>query len=304
MRIGFIGLGLMGSRMATNLLRRAGYDLVVYNRTRAKAEPVLDLGAIWADSPAQLARQVDLIFTMLAHPEAVKQMALGEEGFLDALPPGAIWADCSTVNPSFSREMASQARERGIRFLDSPVAGTVGPATEGKLLFLVGGGPEDVETCRPLLEVMGRKIVHVGGHGQGTGLKMVFNLLLGEAMLAFSEALVLGRALGLSRDTLLDLLLGSAVVAPFLNGKRQRMVEEEYAAEFPLKWMRKDLHLASLTGYEEGIALPAVNVAKEVFALAAGDGLGDEDFSAIYQFMADKAGLDQSQAKASYGRDE
>jgi len=304
MRIGFIGLGLMGSRMATNLLRRAGYDLVVHNRTRAKAELVLDLGATWADSPAQLGKEVDLLFTMLAHPEAVTQMALGEEGFLDALPPGALWADCSTVNPSFSREMAGRARQRGIRFLDSPVAGTLGPAAEGELLFLVGGDPEDVEACRPLLEVMGRKIVHVGGHGQGTGLKMAINLLLGQAMLAFSEALVLGQSLGISRDTLLDSLLGSAVVAPFLKGKRHRVVEEDYEAEFPLKWMRKDLHLASLTGYEEGVALPALNAVKEVFALAAGDGWSEQDFSAIYQFMADKAGLAQGQRKVAHGQDE
>ena len=304
MRIGFIGLGLMGSRMATNLLRRAGYDLVVHNRTRAKAELVLDLGATWADSPAQLGKEVDLLFTMLAHPEAVMQMALGEEGFLDALPRGALWADCSTVNPSFSREMAGRARQRGIRFLDSPVAGTLGPAAEGELLFLVGGDPEDVEACRPLLEVMGRKIVHVGGHGQGTGLKMAINLLLGQAMLAFSEALVLGQSLGISRDTLLDSLLGSAVVAPFLKGKRHRVVEEDYEAEFPLKWMRKDLHLASLTGYEEGVALPALNAVKEVFALAAGDGWSEQDFSAIYQFMADKAGLAQGQRKVAHGQDE
>jgi 3-hydroxyisobutyrate dehydrogenase-like beta-hydroxyacid dehydrogenase len=304
MRIGFIGLGLMGSRMAANLLRRAGYDLVVYNRTRAKADSVLDLGATWAETPAQLGEQVDLLFTMLAHPEAVRQTALGDQGFLDALPSGALWVDCSTVNPSFSRAMAEQAQERGIRFLDSPVAGTLGPAAEGELLFLVGGDAEDIEACRPLLEVMGRKVVHVGGHGQGTGLKMVFNLLLGEAMLAFSEALVLGQSLGIPRDSLLDALLGSAVVAPFLKGKRQKVAAGQYEAEFPLKWMRKDLHLASLTGYEEGIALPAVNAVKEIFALAVGDGRGEQDFSAIYQFMADESGLAQAQQKAGHGRAE
>jgi 3-hydroxyisobutyrate dehydrogenase/glyoxylate/succinic semialdehyde reductase len=290
--------------MAANLLRRAGYDLVVYNRTRAKADPVLDLGATWAETPAQLGQQVDLLFTMLAHPQAVRETAMGEQGFLDALPSGSLWADCSTVHPSFSREMAGQAQERGIRFLDSPVAGTLGPAAKGELLFLVGGDSDDVEACRPLLEVMGRKIVHVGGHGQGTGMKMVFNLLLGEAMLAFSEALVLGQSLGISQDSLLDALLGSAVVAPFLQGKRHRVVAADYEAEFPLKWMRKDLHLASLTGYEEGIALPAVNTVKEVFALAVGDGRGEQDFSAIYQFMADSSGLGEAPQKADHGRSE
>ena len=147
MKIGFIGLGIMGSRMAANLQKR-GYSLVVYNRTREKAEQLRSGGAVWADSPAALATQAEIIFTMLAHPEAIKQAALGMDGFLSKLAPGRLWVDCSTVNPSFSREMAVQARARGLRFLDAPVTGSKGQAALGNLAFWVGGDPADLEACR------------------------------------------------------------------------------------------------------------------------------------------------------------
>jgi 3-hydroxyisobutyrate dehydrogenase-like beta-hydroxyacid dehydrogenase len=166
MKIGSIGLGIMGSRMAANL-QKAGHSLVVYNRTREKAEQLMARGAAWAGSPAKLAAQVEIIFTMLAHPEAVKEAALGEDGFLSSLAPGRLWVDCSTVNPSFSMEMAAQARVLGIRFLDAPVTGSKEPAALGKLIFWVGGEPADVEACRPLFQCMGSRIVHGGRQGMG-----------------------------------------------------------------------------------------------------------------------------------------
>jgi 3-hydroxyisobutyrate dehydrogenase-like beta-hydroxyacid dehydrogenase len=289
-KIGFIGLGIMGSRMAANL-QKQGHELIVYNRTKAKADALLEKGATWANSPAEVGRQVKMLLTMLANPEAVAQMALGEAGFLPELAPGSYWVDCSTVHPSFSRQMAEEAYRRRVHFVDAPVAGTKGPAERGELLFLIGGEKGDVETCRPLFDAMGRKAIHVGGNGMGTSLKMIFNLLLGESMVAFSEAMVLGQALGIEKYRLLDALLGSAIVAPFLNGKRTKIEADEWEAEFPLRWMRKDLQLASITGYEEGVPLPGVNAAKEVFGLAIGDGFADKDFSALYQFLAEKAGV-------------
>jgi 3-hydroxyisobutyrate dehydrogenase-like beta-hydroxyacid dehydrogenase len=289
-KIGFIGLGIMGSRMAANL-QEEGHGLVVHNRTQAKADSLVEKGARWANSPAAVARQIEILVTMLANPEAVSQMALGQDGFLNALERGSLWLDCSTVNPSFSQQMAKEASARQVRFVDAPVAGTKGPAQAGELLFLAGGDAGDVEACQPLFEAMGRRVIHVGGHGKGTALKMVFNLALGEAMLAFSEAAVLGQSLGIPLETVLDALVGSPVVAPFLSGKRTKIQGSQYDPEFPLKWMRKDLQLASLTAYEEDIPLPAVNIAKEIFALAASDGLADQDFSAIYQFLADRAGV-------------
>lgn len=178
MRIGFIGLGIMGGRMATNL-QRHDHQLVVFNRTPEKAKFLIDQGAVWGMTPATVASQVDVLFTMLANPEAVKEAALGEEGFLNHLRAGSLWVDCSTVNPSFSRQMATETQARQIRFLDAPVSGSKGPAANGELMFMVGGAESDFRACRSLLECMGSKVVHVGGHGQGTSLKMVINLLIG-----------------------------------------------------------------------------------------------------------------------------
>jgi 3-hydroxyisobutyrate dehydrogenase-like beta-hydroxyacid dehydrogenase len=144
MKIGFIGLGIMGSRMAANLQKR-GHSLVVFNRTREKADPLVAEGAKWADSLAALASQVEVIFTMLAHPDAVEEAVLGKDGFLSHLRPGQMWVDCSTVNPSFSRKMAAEAQAQGIRFLDAPVTGSKGQAALAKLTFWVGGEATDLE---------------------------------------------------------------------------------------------------------------------------------------------------------------
>jgi 3-hydroxyisobutyrate dehydrogenase/glyoxylate/succinic semialdehyde reductase len=286
MKIGFIGLGIMGSRMAANL-QKCGHSLVLFNRTRQKAEPLLAQGARWADSPAALAPQVEVIFTMLAHPEAVEQTALGEDGFLSHLPPGRLWIDCSTVNPSFSRKMAAEAQDHGIRFLGAPVTGSKEQAALGKLIFWVGGAATDLETCRQLLECMGNRIVHCGGQGMGASLKMVMNQLLGTTMAACAEGLVLGRSLGLSAKVLFEALLGGPVAPPFLAAKRERIENEHFeGADFPLRWSQKDLHLASVSAYETGVAMPLTNIAKEIYRLAIQDGHGDEDFSAIYAYLA------------------
>ena len=178
--------------MAANL-QKQGYSLVVFNRTRAKAEPLLGPCGTFSDSPAKLAEQVDVLFTMLAHPDAVEQAALGANGFLDHLKPNALWVDCSSVNPSFSKKMAAEAARREVHFVDAPVTGSAPAAAEAKLIFWVGADPADLERIRPLLLCMGNKIVHTGGHGTGTSMKMVVNLLLGNAMAAFAEGDGFGR---------------------------------------------------------------------------------------------------------------
>ena len=285
MKIGFIGLGIMGSRMAANLQKR-NYSLVVFNRTRDKAELLLDRGATLADSSPKLAEQVDVLFTMLAHPDAVEQAALGGNGFLSHLKPNTIWIDCSSVNPSFSKRMATAAAAGQIRFIDAPVTGSAPLAADGKLTFWVGGDAADVDTIRPLLLCMGNKIVHVGGHGKGTSMKMVVNLLLGNAMAAFAEAMALGTGLGLSQKVLFDSLFGSPAVAPFLASKREKIESGNYQAEFPLRWMQKDLHLATVSAYESGVAMPLTNAAKELYRLAMRQGHEMEDFSAIDQYLS------------------
>ena len=222
MKIGFIGLGIMGSRMAANL-QKHGYSLVVFNRTRAKAEPLLGPCGTFSDSPAKVADQVDILFTMLATPDAVEQAALRANGFLNYLRPNALWVDCSSVNPSFSKKMAAAAAARQIHFVDAPVTGSAEVAAEGKLVFWVGAEDADLETIRSLLLCMGNKVVHVGGHGMGTSLKMVINLLMGNAMAAFAEGMALGEGLGISRHVLFDSLLGLPAVAPFLAAKREKI---------------------------------------------------------------------------------
>jgi 3-hydroxyisobutyrate dehydrogenase/glyoxylate/succinic semialdehyde reductase len=286
MKIGFIGLGIMGGRMATNLQKK-GHELVVYNRTKEKAGPLLTKGAVWANTPAEVGRQVNIIFTMLSKPDAVAETALlGKNGFLHHLSKNSLWIDCSTVNPSFSKLMANEAKLRGVRFLDAPVAGSKGPAEQGQLLFIVGGDRADVDEVKPLLDAMGKAVIHVGGHGMGTSMKMVNNLILAQAMVGFSEAMVLGESLGISRDMLFNTLTGSPVTAPFLAMKRSKIEEGKYEAEFPLQWMHKDLQLAADTAYEAGVALPAGTIVKEVFALAMRSGLGEMDFSAVYKFLS------------------
>ena len=295
MKLGFIGLGIMGSRMAANL-QKHGYPLVVFNRTGAKAKPLLDKGASFAESPAKLAEQVDVLFTMLAHPDAVEQAALGANGFLNHLRSNALWVDCSSVNPSFSKKMAAEAARREVHFVDAPVTGSALPAAEAKLIFWVGADPADLETIRPLLLCMGNKIVHAGGHGMGTSMKMVVNLLLGTGMAAFAEAMALGEGLGISRKMLFDSLLGTPAVAPFLASKREKIESRNYEAEFPLRWMQKDMHLATVSAYEAGVAMPLTNVAKEIYQLAMRDGHDTEDFSAIYEYLSsdsDIATIDQ-----------
>jgi len=215
-KIGFIGLGIMGSRMAANL-QQAGYDLAVFNRTKEKADALLSKGVKWCDTPAQLAKDVDVLFTMLAHPDAVSQTALGEDGHLDCLKPDTIWVDCSTVNPSFAKEMAKEAKMRRIGHVDAPVFGTKKPAQEGTLAFFAGGEESDIEAIKPYLDAMGSSVKFVGEHGMGASIKMVVNVMLGQNMVMFSEAIALGRSLGLSQDMMFETLLGGPMAAPYLS---------------------------------------------------------------------------------------
>jgi 3-hydroxyisobutyrate dehydrogenase/glyoxylate/succinic semialdehyde reductase len=288
--IGFIGLGIMGSRMAANL-QAHGYTLIVFNRTLAKAESLLRGGATWARTPASVAAEADVLFTMLANPEAVEAAALGTEGFLSALHPGAIWVNSSTVNPSFARRMAAEALAKGVQYLDAPVTGSRDAAAGAELLFMVGGDAADLELCRPLLASMSKRIVHVGGHGLGSALKMVNNLLGAVAMAAFAEGAALGQALGVPRQTIFDELLSGSMVAPVVAAKRAKIERQDYEADFSMRWMQKDLHLASISGYEAGVPLPLVNVTKEIYRLAMREGYADRDYGSIYAFStADPSG--------------
>jgi 3-hydroxyisobutyrate dehydrogenase/glyoxylate/succinic semialdehyde reductase len=266
--------------MSRRLLDSTG-QLLVWNRTREKADELLEGGAGWRDSAAAVAEEVGVIFTMLADPPAVREVAYGENGFLQHLAPGSLWVDCSTVGPSVSREMAERCRQAGIHFLDAPVAGSIGPAERGELTTFVGGDAEDLEVARPFIQVWSDKIFHMGDIGSGSTMKLVINALLGLEMAGVEEVLHLGTALGLQEDDVLDAILGSAACPPFIATKQQNLLSKEYPASFPLKWMYKDLHLAANAGYDAHVAAPLINAVKELFALGVEQGLGELDFSGI-----------------------
>jgi 3-hydroxyisobutyrate dehydrogenase/glyoxylate/succinic semialdehyde reductase len=284
MKIGFIGLGLMGSRMAANLAK-SGFHLKVHSRTESNAHRLFSESVQWKASPELVAKESEVIITMLSAPEAVQSVALGEYGFLPALKKGSVWIDCSTVNPSFSKEMAEITSTLGSNFLDAPVAGSIGPAEKGELVFMVGGKKSVVKYCNPVFNAMGKKYVHVGDNGMGAALKMVNNLVMGLSMYAFIEGLVLGESYGISREAIFNLLEGSPVVAPMVTMKKKKIIQSEFSPEFPLQWLHKDLHLATITAWEQGVAMPGVHAVKEVFGLAKQAGYGEKDFTAILSFL-------------------
>ena len=285
MKIGFIGLGLMGSRMVENL-SAAGYEINLYNRTKEKLKAFQRPGFNIKESPHAVGLASDVLITMLSTPEAVQQLALGENGFIPALDKGSVWIDCSTVNPSFSKEMAEITVALGSNFLDAPVAGSIGPAASGELVFMIGGKKSIVKYCDPLFKIMGKKHIHVGEHGMGSALKMVNNLIMGLSMYALTEGILLGEGYGLKRETIFSFLEGSPAVAPMAMMKKDKIVNGDFSPEFPLQWLHKDLQLASISAYEKGVALPGTNAIKEIFALAKQSGLGEKDFTAIISFLS------------------
>lgn len=287
MKIGFIGLGIMGSRMAANL-QKAGYDLKVYNRTKEKAKELLDNGAEWAATAKEAGRNVEILFTMLENPEVVEKVATGKDGFLDAMPENSLWIDSSTVNPSFSKRMAEIAHSKNIRFLDAPVSGSKKPAEEAQLMFLVGGKAEDFEEAKPLFDKMGKDAVHIGENGKGSAMKIMINQLLGQGMLAFSESLNLGMALGIDKKMGMDILLKTPVTAPILDMFRYRIENNDYEPNFPLKHLQKDLHLFTETAYELGQPSPLTSAAKEVYGLAKHKNMADLDFAAVFKYLHEK----------------
>lgn len=285
MNVAFIGLGIMGSRMAKNLLNCNGISLTVFNRSPEAMTALEKAGAKAADSARAAVAGADVVFTMLSAPEVVEKVAFGDEGFVDAMEQGALWVNCSTVNPSYTRECDQRVRAHSLRFLDAPVAGTKMPAETGELTFLLGGESDDVEQVRPLIEHMGQKILHVGPAGQGSAFKMLVNALLAQSMLVYSETALLGEKLGFSRDFLMDTLPNLPVTAPFLKGKAGLIKEGHYEAQFPLELMLKDLHLLDLTAYEEKQPLFLAGLAKSIYGQANNAGHERDDFAAVFDYL-------------------
>ncbi|TDG37313.1 NAD(P)-dependent oxidoreductase [Pedobacter changchengzhani] len=284
MKITFIGLGIMGTEMASNLAKN-NVNLTVYNRTAIENLPFKNTNVTIADSLEDAVKDADIVFSMLSTPKAVEEVFFGQEKTLSLMKKNAIWADCSTVNPSFSLQAAKEAALYQIRFLDAPVSGSKIPAKNAELIFFVGGDAGVVKEATPYMNMMGKEILHVGDTGKGASLKMLVNMMLAQSMLIFAEAVLLGDKMGISKDFLLDLLPNLPVSAPFTKVKAASIKNDNYDVQFPLEWMHKDLHLAAITAYEVNQPLYIANLTKEIFAEANKDGMGRLDFSAIFKYL-------------------
>lgn len=285
MKVTFIGLGIMGSRMAKNLLKHQ-VDLTVFNRSAAPMEALKNTGAKIASSCKEAVQGADVVITMLSAPQVVEEVAWGDNDFLSSMQKDALWIDCSTVNPSFTETSFQEAQKHSIQFLSAPVAGTKPQAEQAELVFFVGGTTNNLEKGKILLEKMGKKIMPIGEEiSAGSKFKMLVNSLLAQSMLIFSETVLLGEKMGLDKNFLLDTLPNLVVSAPFTKAKAEMIRTEDYEVQFPLELMHKDMQLVSLTAYEQEQPLYLANVAKEVFAAAKNAGLGREDFAAIFKHL-------------------
>ncbi|HKI90189.1 MAG TPA: NAD(P)-dependent oxidoreductase [Draconibacterium sp.] len=287
MNIAFLGLGIMGSRMAANLLKNK-VDLTVFNRSEAPRKELEAKGAKVAGSFTSAVKGADIVFTMLSTPKVVEEIMFGEKGCLASMKKEALWVDFSTVDPAFSKQSEQEAAKRNVRFADTPVAGTKKPAEEGSLVFFVGADKRNFKEIEILLPFMGSKIIHVGETGKGTSLKMLVNAMLAESMLIFSETLLLGEKMGFSKDFLLDTLPNLPVIAPFTKAKAELIRNNNFDVQFPLEWMEKDLRLVLKTASKNNHEMPITGLTKELFGQANASGLGRNDFSAIYKFLNEK----------------
>jgi 3-hydroxyisobutyrate dehydrogenase len=276
-KIGFLGLGEMGTPMATRLLR-GGHDLTVWNRSAERTAPLAKEGAAVAASPAKAAAGVDFVITMLATPEAIEQVLFGSDGLGPALSPGQILIDMSTVGPDEVRSAAARLPE-GVSLVDAPVRGSVPQATSGKLEVFVGATDENYERVRPILELLGT-VRHTGGPGSGAAMKLVANLVLGAAIVTLGEALALGESLELKSDLLLDVLAGSQI-GPIVQAKRANVESGDFRPAFKLRHAAKDLRLVTEAAAARGRELKQAPADRAWLDEAAKLGAADLDVSAV-----------------------
>ena len=276
-KIGFLGLGEMGTPMASRLLK-AGHDVTVWNRTEERTVPLAQQGAAVASSPAKTAAGADFVITMLATPAAVEQVLFGTDGLAPALSPGQILIDMSTVGPDEVRSVAARL-PKGASLVDAPVRGSVPLATSGNLEVFVGATDGDYERVRPILESLG-SVRHTGGPGSGAAMKLVANLALGAAIVTLGEALSLGESLGLKRGTVLDALADSPI-GPIVKAKRANVESGQFAPTFKLRHAAKDLRLVTEAAAARGRELKQARANRAWLDEAAEHGAADLDFSAV-----------------------
>ena len=290
--LGFVGLGVMGSRMVSRLLDK-GHRVTGYNRTRAKAQWLLDKGMRWADSPRAVAAAADVTFAMVTNAAALAAITDGPEGIVAGLAAGKIFVDMSTVSPEVSRATATKVRAQGADMLDAPVSGSVITLEEGKLSVMAGGRKETFERVKPLLLDIGPKVTHVGDNGLALAMKIAVNLSLAVQMMAFSEGVLLAEKSGIPRELAVDVLTHSAVASPMIQYRGPFVLGQPAEAWFDCNMMQKDMLLAMELGRALRVPLPTTAVSNEFLTAARGLGWEKKDFAVVFDVLARMSGVEK-----------
>ncbi|XP_058748801.1 glyoxylate/succinic semialdehyde reductase 2, chloroplastic-like [Vicia villosa] len=286
-KIGFLGLGIMGTPMAQNLIK-AGVDLTVWNRTKSKCDPLISLGAKYKSSPEEVAASCDLTFAMLADPQSAIDVACGKYGVANGIGPGKGYVDVSTVDVDTSKLINGHIKSTGALFLEAPVSGSKKPAEDGQLIFLTAGDKNLYETAAPLLDIMGKSKFYLGDVGNGAAMKLVVNMIMGSMMASFSEGLLLSEKVGLDPKVLVEVISQGAINAPMYTTKGPSMIKSHYPTAFPLKHQQKDLRLALGLAESVSQSIPIAAAANELYKVAKSHGYSDEDFSAVIEALKTK----------------
>jgi len=288
--LGFVGLGVMGGEMVLRLLDK-GHAVTGYNRTRSKAQRLIDRGMKWAKSPREVAAAADVTFSMVTNSSALGEIAEGPDGMLAGLSAGKYLVDMSTVSPAKSRELAARVREKGADMVDAPVSGSVITLQQGKLSVMVGGTPETFEQVKPLLLDIGPKVTHVGENGLALVMKIATNLSLAVQMLAFSEGVLLAEKSGIAREVAVDVLTHSVVASPMVQYRGPFVLKMPDEAWFNVNMMQKDMLLALELGRQVDVPLPTTATTNEFLTTARGMGLAEKDFAIIFEVLARMSGV-------------
>jgi 3-hydroxyisobutyrate dehydrogenase-like beta-hydroxyacid dehydrogenase len=289
-KLGFIGLGVMGSQMVNRLLSK-GHTVTGYNRTRSKAQCLVEKGMLWADSPRAVASLCDFTFAMVTNAAAIAAVTEGPDGMLAGLSAGKIFIDMSTISPNVSRALAAKVREKDADMVDSPVSGSVITLQEGKLSVMVGGRPETFEKVKPLLLDIGPKVTHVGDNGLALSMKIAVNLSLAVQMLAFSEGVLLAEKSGIARETAVDVLTHSAIASPMIQYRGPFVLQQPEEAWFDVNMMQKDMVLAMELGRQLDVPLPTTATSNEILTAARGMGWAKYDFACMFDVLAAMSGV-------------
>ncbi len=288
--LGYIGLGVMGGRMADRLLTK-GHAVTGYNRTREKAQWLVNRGLTLADSPRAVSAAADVTFVMVANSAALESVANGPDGFIAGLAPGKIVVDMSTVSPALSRAVAAKVREQGARMVDAPVSGSVATLEQGKLAIMVGGDRATFDKVKPILDDIGPKVTYVGGNGLAVSMKIATNISVAVQILAFAEGVLLAEKSGIARDVAVDVLTHSVVGSPLLQYRGPFVLQMPDEAWFNVNMMQKDVQLALEMGRQLGVPLPTTAATNEWLTAARAMGLAEKDFAAVFQALARVSGV-------------